>query len=182
MRRVSWIPCIACVSLVMTSAACSDPSGLPDLPDASRITGRDPPPVSDAGVDAQIDTDDGAVGPSTFTTIYEGIIQSNATAVAKCQNIACHGAPGGQAGLKMGATKDDAYNAITTFNAPSYGKLLVKPGPTALADSAILKVTGPPDRYMPLNLVIDGGLANSKLSNVELRGIEAWLKRGAPND
>jgi hypothetical protein len=181
---------------------CSDSPGSPMLPDASRIAtpedtavATDSPVVDAPDADSAIvDADDGAIGPSTFTDIYRDIIQSAPPAVAQCQNIVCHGAADHPTGLRMGATKDDAYKAITTFTTLSFHKVkgdpsspllpLVKPGPTALADSALLIVVGPEGSfYMPLPVRDDAGVVqNRKLDSRELRGIEAWLKRGAAND
>lgn len=168
------------------AAACSDKPGTPLVPDASRDFQED----SAAVIDTSGPCTDAGSG-TTFSDLYRDIF-SDTTGVARCQNSGCHGDPTQQSGLKMHATKDEMYTAITTFTT-SYHKVgddlksplyvLVVKGPTAFTESGLMRMLDPDnaDPGMP-RVVGNSAKRAAPLDHCVLERIATWLKNGAKND
>ena len=135
--------------------------------------------AGDAG-DAAIDAGAVDAGPPTFSAIYDSIIEP------RCNY--CHGMdpPFGGSNLQMG-TKADAYADLVNQPAAGVecgntgadgGSLYVRVVPGHAADSLLYqKVSG-----VGLQCGSQMPLDDDALDLTQVRGIEAWINAGAPND
>lgn len=92
-----------------------------------------------------------------------------------CTASSCHGAPGGQAGLELGASASANYAELVDVQATSESFLRVEPG-NANDSYLVIKLEGRQQEgaQMPL-----GGPA---LDNVDLTNIKNWINNGASNN
>ncbi|MBI2392904.1 MAG: hypothetical protein HYV09_25185 [Deltaproteobacteria bacterium] len=182
--RVLVVTAVLLASGAPMAMACSASPDLASRPDASRSEFA-PPPCAVAAPATSL-------GPASFQSIYVDLL--GPTSVARCVDATCHGGSTGQAGLALGASKDDCYAGLKAYGLVAPSSPTDAGGTDAAADAGEAGASDEtPESVLALVSIVSsiGGApppmpralcGNRALRDDEIARIKAWGARGAQND